>query len=130
MNQSEHREEALFREALLKPTEGERAAYLEEACRNEPALRARLEVLLEGHFLAQGFLDSASGSNAQPLPTALVVPITEKPGDRIGRYKLLQQIGEGGFGVVYMAEQTSRNKSRRWRVESLDSSQNWMIGKP
>ena len=39
-------------------------------------------------------------------PKAIVVPITEKPGDRIGRYKLLQQIGEGGCGTVYMAEQT------------------------
>ena len=38
-------------------------------------------------------------------PARLVIPLTEKPGDRIGRYKLLQQIGEGGCGVVYMAEQ-------------------------
>jgi hypothetical protein len=45
-------------------------------------------------------------------PKATVVPITEKPGDRIGRYKLLQQIGEGGCGVVYMAEQTEPVRRR------------------
>src|ERR1700756_2693916 len=45
-------------------------------------------------------------------PKATVVPITEKPGDRIGRYKLLQQIGEGGCGTVYMAEQTEPVRRR------------------
>ena len=45
-------------------------------------------------------------------PKATVFPITEKPGDRIGRYKLLQQIGEGGCGTVYMAEQTEPVRRR------------------
>src|SRR5207245_1460214 len=66
--------------------------------------RVRLELMLEGHFKAQGFLDSVPQRQAESRPTAPVA-VTEKPGDKIGRYKLLQQIGEGGCGVVYMAEQ-------------------------
>jgi len=105
MSQGENRDEALFKQALLKHSPAERAAWLDEACQGEPALRARLELLLEGHFNAQGFLDTLPQPRAQ---TRLVRPageLTEKPGDRIGRYKLLQEIGEGGCGVVYMAQQ-------------------------
>src|SRR5258707_11611551 len=104
MSQSEHPEEVLFEEALLKPTEAERMAYLDQVCRNEPASRARLELMLEGHFKAQGFLDSVPQRKAESRSTPLVA-LTEKHGDKIGRYKLLQQSGEGGCGVVYMAEQ-------------------------
>src|SRR5579864_1211412 len=105
MSQSENRDEALFKQALLKDSPAGRAAWLDQACQGEPALRARLELLLEGHFNAHGFLDTLPQPRAQ---TRLVRPageLTEKPGDRIGRYKLLEQIGEGGCGVVYMAEQ-------------------------
>ncbi len=53
------------------------------------------------------------GAAPGPQPTiALTVPIAEKPGDRIGHYKLLEQIGEGGCGVVYMAEQTEPIRRR------------------
>jgi len=105
MSQNENREELLFGEALLKPVAAERAAYLDAACRGEPDLRARLEVLLEGHFKAESFLASLSERSAPAPRTVLDANLTEKPGDRIGRYKLLQQIGEGGCGIVYMAEQ-------------------------
>src|SRR5947207_11060556 len=105
MSQSENREEELFRQALLKHLPAERTAWLDEACQGDSALRARLELLVEGHFKAQGFLDTHPEPGS---PTRLIRPageLTEKPGDRIGRYKLLQQIGEGGCGVVYMAQQ-------------------------
>jgi len=92
-------EESLFQAALEKSSPEERAAFLDAACRDNPALRARLEMLLEGCFKAEGFLPD------QPAGQTVLVPVNEKAGDRIGRYKLLQQIGEGGCGVVYMAEQ-------------------------
>ncbi len=90
----------LFAEALqLSPAE--RCAFLERACGADAELRQRVKQLLEVHDQAGDFLQ-------QPPPEAESVaeaPFGEKPGDRIGRYKLLQQIGEGGCGVVYMAEQ-------------------------
>ncbi len=95
-----NREEALFAAALEKPTRAERAAYLEGACGDDDALRARLEALLAAHEASGGVLDAAPSAL-----TAAYRPLTEGPGTVIGPYKLLQQIGEGGMGVVYMAEQ-------------------------
>jgi eukaryotic-like serine/threonine-protein kinase len=96
---NESLEESLFQAALEKPSAAERAAFLDAACRDHPELRARLEILLEGCFRAEGFLPD------QPAGQPPLLPVNEKPGDRIGRYKLLQKIGEGGMGVVYMAGQ-------------------------
>ncbi|MGA2748959.1 MAG: serine/threonine-protein kinase, partial [Verrucomicrobiota bacterium] len=96
---NESSEESLFQAALEKSSPEERAAFLDVACRDNPALRARLEMLLEGFFKAEGFLPD------QPAGQEALVPVTEKPGDRIGRYKLREKIGEGGCGVVYVAEQ-------------------------
>src|SRR2546430_11892864 len=89
----------------LELADAQRDAYLEQACAGDEAVRRQVENLLQSHEQAKGFLE-APPTGLDFKRTALVnIPLTEKPGDRIGRYKLLQQIGEGGCGVVYMAEQ-------------------------
>jgi WD40 repeat protein len=108
-------ERQLFIRALELPAGKERTAFLEEACANNRELRKRLEVLLLKFEMLGTFLQEPAVSAVPSLPhldvakeleeTRPVGALTEKAGDRIGRYKLLQQIGEGGCGVVYMAEQ-------------------------
>jgi serine/threonine protein kinase/tetratricopeptide (TPR) repeat protein len=92
------RVEQIFTEALAKPTAQARAAYLDIECAGDPELRRRVEALMAAHESAGDFL---------PLPDPNVTqPITsESPPEAIGPYKLLQTIGEGGFGTVYLAEQ-------------------------
>src|SRR2546428_11268182 len=104
MNSS--REEALFTLAVEKPA-AERAAFLDRECSGDVELRQRVESLLQAHERSGEFLNRPPAE--QPAKTFVIttsmIAVTEKPGDRIGRYKLLQQIGEGGCGIVYMAEQ-------------------------
>src|SRR5215218_6351234 len=93
-------EEDIFYEALAR-NPADRAAYLDGACNGHPALRASLDALLRANVGASGFLTSPPQDVPVELSTA-----TEGPGTAVGPYKLLEQIGEGGFGVVYLAEQT------------------------
>src|SRR5687768_8823468 len=96
---AEEKVAALFEQtSKLRPEE--RAAFLAGACGADVELRRRVEELLRADADAGGFLPTDPGHKQ-----TIVIPITEQPGDRIGRYKILQQIGEGGCGVVYMAEQ-------------------------
>ena len=94
-------EQKIFDEALGKKAGAERAAFLDHACGGDAALRARVERLLAAYEQAGSFLESpptaALGETASPL--------VERPGVQVGPYKLLEQIGEGGMGVVFMAEQ-------------------------
>ena len=120
-------ERELFIAALQKDT-NDRPAFLDAACSDDPELRRRVEVLLEAHEMACGLLDlpgrtdkttdaTCAGTEiphdatlGQERATARADhgayrSITEGPGTRIGPYKLLKEIGEGGMGTVYMAEQ-------------------------
>src|SRR5271157_1711848 len=99
-------EETLFAAALQCATPAGRAAYLEGACAGQPELRRRLDELLAAHEQGGDRLqpDTVPAAKAQST-LRLDLPPEEPPGARIGRYKLLQKIGEGGCGVVYMAEQ-------------------------
>src|SRR6185436_11413228 len=93
---------AVFTEALRLPLE-ERDRYLSEACKGDIEFRRRVEALLLAYEHAGDFLGRPAAGRPEWAPQAF--PAGERPGDRIGHYKLLQQIGEGGCGVVYMAEQ-------------------------
>ena len=92
-------EREIFTAALHKGDAADRAAYLEAACGADAALRQRVESLLAEHEQLGSFMEVPSSE------ATIDQPISGRPGTMIGPYKLLQQIGEGGFGVVFMAEQ-------------------------
>jgi serine/threonine protein kinase/WD40 repeat protein len=93
---------SIFGRALEIESLAERSAFLNEACTADPALRAEVEDLLRAMEGAGDFMKRPAPAGSVTISHA---PILEGPGTRIGPYKLLQQIGEGGMGVVYMAEQ-------------------------
>ncbi len=101
MNPPPPSEERIFQAAAALPAH-ERGTYLDSACGDRLDLRARLERLLASRE-APGFMDAPPLDPDIERELARLKP--EEAGERIGLYKLLQQIGEGGFGVVWMAEQ-------------------------
>src|SRR5262245_3037331 len=113
MNDAPDRDITVFTEALRRPPE-ERDAYLNRACDRDNELRRRVEALLQAFEQSGDFLRKPAAGiphRGAPVPLAGEKP-GEKTGDHIGRYKLLQHIGEGGCGVVFMAEQAEPVRRR------------------
>ena len=108
------REVAVFA-AVVTLAADQRAAYLDQACAGDNALRLKIEALLRVHDDVGDFLENPAEAAAPPTNpaafcgprgTMLINPAPdEKIGARIGRYKLREKIGEGGCGVVYVADQ-------------------------
>ena len=94
---SDDRIRIIFNEAVDKPASA-RGAFLDEACGDDAALRAEIESLLRHH--------------ATEIVTPTEVPTVVREGDCIGPYTILSVLGEGGFGIVYLAKQTSPIKRR------------------
>jgi serine/threonine protein kinase/WD40 repeat protein len=94
---------AIFENAVEIPSATERQAFLDRACAGSPELRIKVDALLRAYEEADSFLESPALAPA--LVPTLDEPLTERPGAVIGPYKLMEQIGEGGMGLVFVAEQ-------------------------
>jgi serine/threonine protein kinase/tetratricopeptide (TPR) repeat protein len=116
----------IFWEALQLASEEERRAYLERACGADHELRRLVEKLLRAEPKAAAFLEQSLAESHAPAVTVDDPPLSEVPGTVIGPYKLLEQIGEGGMGSVWMAEQTEpirRRVALKVVKEGMDSRQ-------
>src|SRR5262245_37074995 len=123
MNANFWRVKEIFLAALEKPGAAERDAYLGEACWQDENLRRQVDALLDKHAQAGSFLEPPARS---PAVTATEPATLEQPDPVIGVYKVMEEIGEGGFGVVYMAEQQApvrRNVALKILKPGMDTRQ-------
>src|SRR6185503_5328098 len=98
-------DEEIFQMAAALPA-SERAAYLDVACAGQPKIRTGVEALLSSHD-TPGFMEVRTGDSSRANHAENHEPLRKEPRvvERIGRYRLIQEIGHGGFGIVYTAEQ-------------------------
>src|SRR5213076_1613514 len=96
-------EQAIFEVARKIHSREAREVYLQQICGDDAAIGERVRALLKAYEASASFLESPA---AGPAGTIDMPAPAERPGTVIGPYKLLQQIGEGGMGTVFMAEQT------------------------
>jgi WD40 repeat protein/serine/threonine protein kinase len=118
------RAKEVFLDALDIDSPDDRRAYLDGACGEDTALRAEVEALLDHHSRVGSFL--ASGPHDPATTASLDAAGSDSPGTLIGPYKLLERIGEGGFGVVFMAEQSQpvrRKVALKILKAGMDSAQ-------
>ncbi len=102
MNVEPGQAKSIFLHAVENCARGDWGAYLDQACGENAELRRRVMILLDAHETADSLIDLPEPTATKGAGSA----DSEQPGTRIGPYKLLQPIGEGGMGTVYMAEQT------------------------
>lgn len=101
MNSDSQKVRSIFLEAVEKHSPEAWSAYLDDACAGDPQLRQQVEVLLRAHQQANSLLDAP----LQPPPATIDESLSAHSGTLIGPYKLIEQIGEGGMGTVWMAQQ-------------------------
>ena len=100
MNPLNEKEETVFFQAIECVSEVEGRAFVERECAGDQEMHDRIVLMLDAHFGASAFFETVEDVNRPSIEKP-----SEESGTMVGRYKILQKIGEGGFGVVYMAEQ-------------------------
>jgi len=113
MSERKEKLEAIFLAAVELGSPGQQEVYLNRACAGEPELRREVEDLLKAAIAAEAVFEGRETVRAAESPP-WITPVPEQVGSLLGRYKLLERVGEGGCGVVYAAKQ--RPSGRTWHA--------------